>query len=325
MISERFKYLVHSKFISMRRKTGALLQKRGIMGIGTLIIFIATILVAAVAAAVLISTSNVLQQRSLLVGQEARKTITDGVDVFSITAQSNATTEKFNNYEILLRLSPGSDPLQLRKFDVEMLTNKLHSTAMLNYPGDDNEMNASGDVTTTAIALSDDLDGDGAVDYVFIVDGVIDSLGFNLSSKGPTDLISLDVDVINGQTISLDEAPITIGDEVYGSVEISGDATGAATFPSNIMIVRKVASTCEFKFLPPEDYFCVKVLVGNDDHVLDSREKMKIYFKTKDENALTVSEDFMFIFASEKGRLTETRARTPDVVVYASTRIWPLS
>ncbi len=293
------------------------------MGIGTLIIFIATILVAAVAAAVLISTSNVLQQRSLLVGQEARKSITDGVDVFSIMAASNYTSETFNDYEVLMRLSSGSDPLQMRNFDVEMLSNKLHTAAELYYPKEGNEANVSFAVDDTWQTIPHDLDGDGKNEQVRIIDSTTDSLVVNLSDVGLSDNISLG-NVANGDRVELDETAITIGEEIYGTVEIDATASGEAELPADSVMFRKVASECKFEFLPPEDYFCFQVVVGNDDYVLDSREKIKVLFKTRSENALTVGEDIMFIFASEKGRLTEARARTPDVIVYKSTRIWPL-
>ena len=109
------------------------LKKRGVMGIGTLIIFIAMILVAAVAAAVVISTSNVLQQRSLLVGQEARKSITNAIQVISIMAETNYTTETFNNWEIMIQLSPGSDALQLKTFDLQYISPIFDSGADLLY------------------------------------------------------------------------------------------------------------------------------------------------------------------------------------------------
>ncbi|MGM5488439.1 MAG: archaellin/type IV pilin N-terminal domain-containing protein [Nanobdellota archaeon] len=303
----------------MRRKS-----KRGIMGIGTLIIFIATILVAAVAAAVLISTSNVLQQRSLLVGQEARKSITDGLDVFSIMAASNYSTETFNNYEVLMRLSPGSDPLQMRNFDVEMLSSKLHTAASLHYPEEGNAANNSVAVDTSWQPVPFDLDGDGTNEQVRIIDSTIDYLVVNLSDAGVSDNISFEQDITSGDTVEMEESAITIGEEIYGTVEVAGVASADATVPAGSVIFRKVGSECAFEFLPPEEHFCFTSVVGNDDYVLDSREKIKILFKTRQENALTVGEDIMFIFASEKGRLTEARARTPEVIVYKSTRIWPL-
>jgi archaellin len=300
-------------------------NKKAIMGIGTLIIFISTILVAAVAAAVLISTSNVLQQRSLLVGQEARKKITDGVDIYSIMAKSNYTTETFNYYEIVIRLSPGSDPLQLKNFNIEMLTNKLHAAAILYYPEEDNDLNLSGDlVADDTITLTGDLDGDNINDEIihYTDGGNPDYVRFNLSREGLTDIISLGTDISLNPKLRTGEKPIRIGEEYFGSVEFDGTCVGGE-IPSNIVNVRKIAEECNFELLPPEDYFCFNAMVGNDDTVLDDREKLKLLYKTKESNELTVGEDLMLIFASDKGRMTEARGKTPDVIMYTSTRIWP--
>lgn len=299
-------------------------KKRGIMGIGTLIIFIATILVAAVAAAVLISTSNVLQQRSLLVGQEARKAITDGINVFSITSESNATNETFNNFEILVRLSPGSDALQMKKFDIEFLANRIHGSATLDFEAGQNAYEQGAITGTNYTGIGADLDGDGQNDYVRIIDdGSSDYLNFNLTDAGISDNISLGA--VDGSSLTLEETAVAIGEDIYGTVQISDSGSGSANeLSANATTVRKYASECEFDTLPPEDHFCYQVLVGNDDTVLDSREKFRILYKLKHENALTVGDDLLFIFSSEKGRLTETRARTPDVITLTKTRIWPL-
>ncbi len=88
------------------------MKDKGLMGIGTLIIFIAIILVAAVAAAVLISTSGSLQQRALSTGGETEAGIATGVEVFSITA-TDGQDAAVDYWSIFLRLNPGSDPVKL--------------------------------------------------------------------------------------------------------------------------------------------------------------------------------------------------------------------
>ncbi|MFC2154630.1 archaellin/type IV pilin N-terminal domain-containing protein, partial [Candidatus Altiarchaeota archaeon] len=88
------------------------MKDKGLMGIGTLIIFIAIILVAAVAAAVLISTSGSLQQRALTTGGETESGIATGVDIFSITS-TNGSDGNVDYFSIFMRLNPGSDPVKL--------------------------------------------------------------------------------------------------------------------------------------------------------------------------------------------------------------------
>ena len=67
-------------------------SKKGIMGIETLIIFIAMIIVAAIAAGVLLRTQGVLQQKSLAVANEARERVVTGLEIISITANIDACT-----------------------------------------------------------------------------------------------------------------------------------------------------------------------------------------------------------------------------------------
>ena len=310
----------------MRLFTGS---KRGIMGIGTLIIFIATILVAAVAAAVLISTSNVLQQKSLLVGQEAKKSITNGVDVFSVIADADSESESFNNFEILVRLSPGSDPLQMRRFDIEFLSNKLHTAANLYYPEEETENAVSPDAELTQDtnrSFDLDLDDDGITDEIILDHDLSNwSLRVNLSDMGISDRINLSQNVTTGTTINLEESPIKIGESMYGSIEIiDGVVSATPGIPVDAVTIRKVASECRFDLLPPENYYCYVPVIGNDDYILDSREKFKLLYKLRDRNAVGIGEELLFILSSEKGRLTEIRARAPDVVTFTSTRIWPL-
>jgi flagellin FlaB len=100
------------------------LNKKGAQGIGTLIIFIAMILVAAVAAGVLIQTASSLQSKALDIGGQSQEKITTDIEVMQIFASgTNDTTITANtdNITLVVRLGPGSDPVKLEdmiiKFD----------------------------------------------------------------------------------------------------------------------------------------------------------------------------------------------------------------
>ena len=63
---------MNKKWMSMKN------DKRAEMGVGTMIIFIAMVLVAAVAASVLISTSNTVREQAQTTGEQAINNIASG-------------------------------------------------------------------------------------------------------------------------------------------------------------------------------------------------------------------------------------------------------
>ncbi|KAF5415220.1 MAG: Flagellin A2 [Candidatus Methanogaster sp.] len=100
-------------------------DRRAQVGIGTLIIFIAMVLVAAVAAAVLIQTSGVLQQKAQTTGKEATKEVSSNIDIDSIEGWRgglNSSTSKVDSFsdeiyrlDMRCSLKVGSEPVDLNQ------------------------------------------------------------------------------------------------------------------------------------------------------------------------------------------------------------------
>jgi flagellin FlaB len=91
---------------------------RGQVGIGTLIIFIALVLVAAVAAGVLINTADDLQNRASDTGADAQAQVSNQIDVVSATGATGGDQD-VDNVTLVVKKSPGSDPIDLSQATIE--------------------------------------------------------------------------------------------------------------------------------------------------------------------------------------------------------------
>ena len=116
------------------------------MGVGTLIIFIALLLVAAVAAGVLIQTAGSLQQKALSTGTQATSQISTNAIVLEVSATDGRSTGTLDNFSMIMKLAPGSDSIKLD--DVTLTFSTTNSTQTLTYDG------ALTSGTTTNFAVS---------------------------------------------------------------------------------------------------------------------------------------------------------------------------
>ena len=90
-------------------------------GIGTMIVFIAAVLVAAIAAGVLISTSSNLQEKSSRTGDEATEQVASNMDVQSVVGKRDSTSDAgLQDLEIYLQLAPGAADLDLSQLRVQL-------------------------------------------------------------------------------------------------------------------------------------------------------------------------------------------------------------
>jgi len=84
--------------------------KKGESGVGTLIIFIAMLLVAAIAAGVLIQTTGSLQNKALITGTQSKAQISTYIEALSLTG-TNGSDSDVENISVLAKLSAGSDAI----------------------------------------------------------------------------------------------------------------------------------------------------------------------------------------------------------------------
>ena len=114
------------------------LNERGQVGIGTLIVFIAMVLVAAIAAGVLINTAGFLQTKSSTTGDKSTKQVTNRVQVYSITGTVK-NTDYIDMVNMTVGRAAGADDINLHNATIE-------------YIGPDQQVNLIANASTNANA-----------------------------------------------------------------------------------------------------------------------------------------------------------------------------
>lgn len=188
-------------------------NERGDIGVGTLIIFIAMVLVAAVAATVLIYTTGALQQKATKTSKEATQQISSNIVVEQVIGD-RGTIANLTIQDLLIRLKPdvGTTSIDLRQVIVTVMDTTTRTD--LTYS------NNTSSSAYTAIAVRDE-------DNSFSVDTPVLNSGDLIEIKVPATSISgitlaprktfwLSLNQELGQAVNLEIAtPNSFGVNVY--------------------------------------------------------------------------------------------------------------
>jgi flagellin FlaB len=135
-------------------------EERGQVGIGTLIVFIALVLVAAIAAGVLINTAGFLQTQAQSTGEESTQQVSTNLVFLSATGTLDDPSGDPNGIKVInttVQLGPGSGAIDLNDSTISVFTDSGDShefdgvnTDGLSLAGDDVLSTDSSDEDATA-------------------------------------------------------------------------------------------------------------------------------------------------------------------------------
>jgi flagellin-like protein len=120
-----------------------MINKKADTGIGTLIIFIAMILVAAIAAGVLIQTATSLQNKALLTGERTKGQVSTSASVLLVYGE-DGTDNDIENLFFKMKLISGSDPIKLNDSLIEFDLSNQSADLNFNHLGNCQAPGASG-------------------------------------------------------------------------------------------------------------------------------------------------------------------------------------
>lgn len=304
------------------------MNRKAIMGIGTLIIFIATILVAAVAAGVIISTSGVLQQKALIVGEQSQNRLVNGIQITHVFMAGDINNKTANNIEVLARPEPASGPINFKTTSLSFFTDTgAYSGTLSHEEMIEADFTPAFDIDDTYTAFGD-LDDDGIADEIRLLTdsgGADDFVYVNLSSVGESDAIPLGFDAdAGGLNVSEEDLLIMVNGSGYGYIHVEDDSTtGGQLDQGTVRITDEIIGDCTFDKLRPEDRYCLVTLTGTDDTSLEYGETVFIYFKLQDANVLEENDEFEIKIFPQDGRSTYILDRVPQVIYKVRLSVYP--
>ena len=150
-------------------------DRRGQVGIGTLIVFIAMVLVAAIAAGVLINTAGFLQNQAEDTGTESTEQVADNLNVITevgevsqrVDGSGSNVADTIDQLRIGLQPAAGANDVNLAELTVQYVSDDEFANLVVGVVGDETGAQASGDTSPSDIYISD---GSNGADAEYAID-----------------------------------------------------------------------------------------------------------------------------------------------------------
>ena len=176
---------------------------RGQVGIGTLIVFIAMVLVAAIAAGVLINTAGFLQSGAEETGQQSSDQVTNRLQEVSSVGQVNTTSGNISTVNITVKRAPGANNIDLSTTTLQF----VHSSGATDLTYDSSGPSA----TAFNVSAIQDEGGDSIVSGSPVLNDPADRARIVLDAEA----------IVNGNGLSEgDTATIQINTQSGGTTEV---------------------------------------------------------------------------------------------------------
>ncbi len=211
--------------------------RRGAVGIGTLIVFIAMVLVAAVAAAVLINTSGFLQQKASSTGRETTQQVASGIQVERVVGKANGLPTTQYIQQLAIYVTPpnaGSSGIDLS--NTKIILKNESTEAILKYDPPTHAAFTStvvSDIFNVSLAAWASLAGNTTREFGIIVlqdaDGSLTSEHPTLNKGGDLAVLTLLVGDL-GSDNGVFGAGIGPGEKISGEVVPEFGAPGVIEF-----------------------------------------------------------------------------------------------
>ncbi len=157
------------------RKRNTERNDRGEIGIGTMIVFIAAVIVAAIAAAVLVNTAGNLERQASETGQETTEEVAASIFVDDIVG-GVTDTDVVDQVNYTVSLAPGANPVDLEEMVIRYQTNATSNDLTFSESDDgadwaNNAPNCQGNGLSQGFCVINVQQGDDGDDYSTLAPG----------------------------------------------------------------------------------------------------------------------------------------------------------